>query len=126
MKGKPNQQLGLSRVVLAYTNSLKGLKAALKYEAAFRQECALAAILIPLALWVGHTPMKKMFLIASVFLVLIVELLNSAIEAVVDRVGYEYHELSGIAKDVASAAVFLTLLLTAFIWLFISLSHLTE
>lgn len=93
-----------------------GLKAAFRHEAAFRQELLLAALLLPLACWLNVDSVQRMLMIAVLFLVLIVELLNSAIEAVVDRVGTEHHELSGRAKDLGSAAVLVSLLLTLYIW----------
>lgn len=119
--GKPT---GIRRIVRATFFSLSGLKAAWRSEAAFRQECTLAIIMIPAAFWVGQTGLERAMLIATVLLVLIVELLNSAVEAVVDRVGREHHELSGQAKDMGSAAVFLSLLLTAAVWGTIGWQHL--
>lgn len=100
---------GLTRIIKAGGYSLQGLTAAFKHEAAFRQELLLAIVLFPVALWFGETGLEKAILIASLLLVLIVELLNSAIEAVVDRIGSEHHELSGRAKDIGSAAVFIAL-----------------
>jgi diacylglycerol kinase (ATP) len=96
--------------------SVAGLRAALRYESAFRQECALAIIMIPAAFWVGTSVPEYLLLIGSILIVLITELLNSAIEAVVDRVGTEIHPLSGRAKDMGSAAVFVALLLAAIVW----------
>ena len=107
---------GLTRVVRATLFSIAGLKAAWLGEAAFRQECALAIVMIPTAFWLGTSNLERLLLVASVVLVLIVELLNSAVEAVVDRVGSDHHELSGRAKDMGSAAVFLSLLLAAAVW----------
>ena len=100
---------GLTRAYRATLCSIKGLKAAFVNESAFRQELALAACFIPLAFWLGQTTSEQLILLAAVVMVLITELLNSAIEAIVDRVGTDYHELSGRAKDLASAAVFLSL-----------------
>lgn len=96
--------------------SLKGLRTAFKSEAAFRQECALAIVLLPAALWLGRTGVERALLAGTCLLVLIVELLNTAVEYVVDRIGMDRHELSGNAKDVGSAAVFLSLVLTAVVW----------
>ncbi|EWH03283.1 diacylglycerol kinase [Halomonas sp. BC04] len=96
--------------------SLKGLQQAFRHEAAFRQELALCAILLPLAWWIGDGPVEWILLLGSCLLVLIVELLNSAIESVVDRIGTEHHELSGRAKDISSAAVMLSLLLAGLAW----------
>lgn len=95
---------------------MKGLKAAWVHEAAFRQELMLAIVMLPIALWVDVSTVERLLLILTLFMVLIVELLNSAIEAVVDRVGSEIHPLSGQAKDIASAAVFLTLTLCGITW----------
>ncbi len=107
---------GIERIVKATGYSLAGLKSALRHEAAFRQESALALVMIPVGLWLGDGPAEKALLVASVLLVLIVELLNSAIEAIVDRVGLDRHELSGRAKDHGSAAVLIALLTAAVVW----------
>ncbi|OLQ93723.1 diacylglycerol kinase [Vibrio ponticus] len=96
--------------------SWQGLVAAFKNEAAFREEILLAAIMLPVAFWLDVTQLERILLVATVVLVLIVELINSAIEAVVDRIGSERHELSGRAKDIGSAAVLLAMLLTAYTW----------
>ena len=119
--GKPGAT-GIKRIIDATGYSFKGLAAAIKYESAFRQEMFLAIILIPVAVYLGETGMERALMIASVLLVLIVELLNSAIESVVDRVGNEQHELSGRAKDIGSAAVFISLVNVAVVWLFVVLS----
>lgn len=107
---------GVDRVVRAFFNSLSGLRLAYSGESAFRQEVWLAVPLLPLAFWLGRDWTQVALLAGSVLLVLIVELLNSGIEAVVDRVSYEWHELSKRAKDFGSAAVLLSLLLCAGIW----------
>ncbi|VAX00855.1 Diacylglycerol kinase [hydrothermal vent metagenome] len=107
---------GLKRVIKAAGYSWAGLKAAFKHEAAFRQELALCLVLIPTGLWLGQSGIERALLIGSLLLVLIIELLNSAIEAVVDRFGGEQHELSGRAKDIGSAAVFIALLNTVVVW----------
>jgi diacylglycerol kinase (ATP) len=96
---------------------MQGLTAAWKHESAFRQECILSIILMPLAFVVADTWVEASVLIAVCFLVLIIELLNSAIEAVVDRVGHEYHDLAGQAKDMGSAAVMLSLVMAGGTWL---------
>ncbi|MCP5269518.1 MAG: diacylglycerol kinase [Zoogloeaceae bacterium] len=114
---------GLQRLINATGYSKAGLAAAWKHEAAFREECLLAFIAIPLGLWLGQTGIEKALLVGSVLLILIVELLNSAIEAVVDRVSDEHHELSKRAKDIGSAAVMLTLILTAATWALILIPH---
>lgn len=117
--GKP-AYTGMRRILLAARCSAKGLGHAWKYEAAFRQEIALTLMLAPLAMWLGRTGVERIILIGSCMLVLIAELLNSAVEAVVDRVGDEHHELSGRAKDLGSAAVFVSLLAVATVWLTIA------
>lgn len=114
---KPANNHGMKRIVRATGFSMKGLKAAWVHEAAFRQELMLAIVMLPVALWVDVSTAERLLLILTLFMVLIVELLNSAIEAVVDRVGSEIHPLSGQAKDIASAAVFLTLALCGITWL---------
>lgn len=108
---------GLKRIILAAGYSISGFKAAFQHEAAFRQELLLTIILIPLACWLNVAALERVLMISVLFLVLIVELLNSAIEAIVDRIGPEHHELSGRAKDLGSAAVLISLLLTGYIWL---------
>ncbi len=107
---------GFTRCRKAVYFSFKGMIAAYRYEEAFRLELFFAAILFPFAIWFPVTAMERIAMIAALFFVLIVELLNSGIEAVVDRVGLERHELAGRAKDMASAAVFLSIVLWAFIW----------
>lgn len=113
--GKPGNT-GMRRIVRASVYSLQGFAHAWKYEAAFRQEIALTAFLVPLALWLGEDRIERAMLIGTCLFVLIVELLNSAVEAAVDRFGDEHHEMSGRAKDLGSAAVFLSLALLAFLW----------
>src|SRR5262245_4853000 len=99
-----SKQRGLARLVAASGFSAAGLRAAWKAEEAFRQESALALVLLPVALWLGQTMLQRVALIGVCLLVLIVELLNSAVESVVDRIGHEHHVLSGQAKDMGSAA----------------------
>lgn len=115
-KMKPENNHGLKRVFRATGFSMQGLKSAWKNEAAFRQETVLACLMLPIALLLNISSTERILLIMTVLIVLIVELLNSAIEAVVDRVGDEIHPLSGQAKDIASAAVFLSLILCAITW----------
>jgi diacylglycerol kinase (ATP) len=110
---------GLLRIYQAFFYSMAGFKAAWQNEAAFRQEVLLTLAMIPAALWLGDTPLEKIVLIGCLVLVLLAELFNSAIEAVVDRIGTEKHDLSGRAKDIGSAAVFLTLTWAAIVWLVI-------
>ncbi|MCZ6668245.1 MAG: diacylglycerol kinase [Gammaproteobacteria bacterium] len=107
---------GFSRVVKATQYSWRGLRAAYQHEEAFRQELWLSLILIPMGFWLGQTGMEKALLISSVMLLPLVELLNSAIEAVVDRIGDEHHELAGRAKDMASAAVAIAIALMVVVW----------
>lgn len=116
---KPENKANFQRVIRAAGYSMKGLKSAYLNEAAFRQEVWLSIIMIPLALFLGNGVIEKILLLSTVFLVLIAELLNSAVEAVVDRIGPEYHELSGRAKDIGSAAVFVAMVLLAITWLLI-------
>ncbi|HEY5020066.1 MAG TPA: diacylglycerol kinase [Steroidobacteraceae bacterium] len=110
---------GLRRLMNAAGYSLSGLAAAARHEDAFRQELVLSAILVPLGLWLGHGGVERALLVGSVLLVLIVELLNSAVEATVDRVSLEDHSLAKRAKDIGSAAVMFALVNVAAIWLLI-------
>jgi diacylglycerol kinase (ATP) len=107
---------GLKRLWLATGHSLRGLRLSYSSEAAFRQEAWLAVVLLPLAFYLGRSPVERVLLAGSVLVLLIVELLNTAIEVVVDRIGLERHALSGFAKDAGSAAVMLTLALVALTW----------
>lgn len=107
---------GVTRIINATGYSMKGLKSAWNNEAAFRQELVLVLALMPLAGWLGDSLNEILLLICISWLVVIVEVLNSAIEAVVDRIGSEHHELSGRAKDLGSAAVFIALALNALVW----------
>lgn len=107
---------GIRRLINAFGYSVEGFKAAFKHEDAFRQEVFLAIVLIPLAIYLGKSPVEKALLIASVLLVLIVELLNSAIEAAVDHTSTEHHALAKQAKDIGSAAVFFALTILAATW----------
>ncbi len=107
---------GITRIINATGYSMKGLKSAWINEAAFRQELLLILLLMPLAFWIGDSLNEILLLVCISWLVVIVEILNSAIEAVVDRVGSEHHELSGRAKDLGSAAVFIALTLNALVW----------
>lgn len=111
---------GIRRIFLALRYSLMGLVVTYRHEAAFRQELWLTAFLSPVAFWVGDSILESMILIGSLVLVLIVELINSALESIVDRIGLDHNELAGRAKDQGSAAVFLSLLLALVIWLVIA------
>jgi diacylglycerol kinase (ATP) len=112
--------MGLARIARAAGYSFKGQRAAFAGEEAFRQELLIVAIMTPAGLWLGRSAAERALLVGSLLLLLIVELLNSAIEAAIDRIGPERHELSGRAKDLGSAAVFVALVLTGAVWLFIA------
>ncbi len=111
-----NHNKGLTRIYYAFFYSMAGLASAWKNEAAFRQECLVAIMLLPISFWLGQNATQIGLLILSIFIVLIVELLNSAIETTIDRISDEQHTLSKQAKDIASAAVFVSLLLFVVIW----------
>lgn len=110
---------GLTRILKAAGYSLQGLAACYRNEEAFRQETWLAAVLVPLGFYLGVTPLEKALLASTVLLVLIIELLNSSLESVVDRVSSDHHELSGRAKDMGSAAVLLALVNVLVVWGFL-------
>ena len=114
---------GIVRVMRALGASLNGLVGAFREEAAFRQELALALVVVPLGLWLGHSGVERALLIAPMLLILIVELVNSAIEATVDRIGFERHKLAGLAKDIGSAAVFMSFVLLTAVWLLVLLGR---
>ncbi len=103
----------------AFGWSVRGLLSAYRGESAFRQEFFLVAILIPLGVWLGESPVERALLAASPLLILIVELLNTAVESAIDRIGPELHDLSGRAKDIGSASVFVTLATVGLLWLLI-------
>ena len=105
-----------ARFVRTTGHSLRGLGAALRHEQAFRQELLVAAAAVPTGLWLGRTGAERALLVGSCLLVLVAELLNSAVEAAVDRIGPERHELAGRAKDLGSAAVLGTIVLAAIVW----------
>ena len=107
---------GIKRLINACIFSVAGFKATWTHEEAFRQEVIIFVVSTPIALWLGETTVEKLLLIGSVVLLMLVELLNSAVEAVVDRVGFEHHELSGRAKDIGSAAVMMSLAWAAVTW----------
>ena len=110
---------GFTRIVKAGQYSWQGIRAAYQHEEAFRQESWLCIVLMPLGLYLGEGGVEKALLVATAILIPIVEILNSAIEAVVDRFGSELHELSGRAKDMGSAAVALSICLMVFVWLLV-------
>lgn len=107
---------GITRIIHAFGYSMKGFRAAFKHESAFRQELALCIVLLPLGIWLGETGVEYALLIGSLVLVLIVEILNTGIEAVVDRIGDEHNKLAGRAKDMGSAAVFLSFVFLGVVW----------
>jgi diacylglycerol kinase (ATP) len=107
---------GLARLFAATGHSISGVRACWRHEAAFRQEVALTVVLFPASFFLANSSIQWLLLISPLFLLLMVELLNSAIEAVVDRIGHEHHELSGRAKDIASAAVMFCLFFIAISW----------
>ncbi len=114
---------GFKRVVKATGYSWQGFKAAWKNESAFRQEVIIGLVLLPLAFVIGQSMLQVAVMIAVLAVVLITELLNSAVEAVVDRVGHEYHDLAGRAKDMASAAVFVSLSLVIVVWTMMAIKN---
>lgn len=113
---------GLRRLLAATGYSWAGLQACWRNEEAFRQEVLVCLVLVPLALWLGHSGVERALLAGSLLLVLIAELGNSGLEAVVDRIGPERHELSGRAKDIGSALVLLALVNAVLVWLLILLN----
>ena len=119
-KGKTGVQRGIN----ATRYSLEGLAAAARHEDAFRQELLLAAVLVPLGLWFGNDGVERALLVGSMLMVLVVELLNSAVEATVDRVSLEDHRLAKRAKDLGSAAVMMSLVTVGAVWLLVLLPRL--
>lgn len=114
---------GFMHLFDAFTFSMKGLKSAWHNETAFRQEICALPILIPLALWVGQSAVEHILLITPLLLIISLELINSSIESVVDRISTEHHPLSGQAKDLGSASVFIAMLLALIIWGLILISR---
>lgn len=110
---------GVGRLLRAFAASARGLVGAFREEQAFRQELLFACVALPLGLWLGHSGVERALLAAPVLLILIVELLNSAIEATVDRIGLERNPLAGLAKDVSSAAVMVSFLLLGLVWVLV-------
>lgn len=107
---------GLKRIINAFGFSIKGFRACFKHEEAFRQEVYVLIPMLPLGIWLGQDGVERALLVGSLLIVPLTELLNSAVEAVVDRVGTEQHKLSGRAKDIGSAAVFLSIVLAMAVW----------
>jgi len=114
---------GIARILDATRYSIQGLKAAFVNEAAFRQELLLCIVLIPVGIWLGGDGVERALLVGSLLLVLMVELLNSAVEAIVDRVDSDWSPLAGRAKDIGSAAVFISLLNAGAIWILVLADH---
>ncbi|MCB9990015.1 MAG: diacylglycerol kinase [Rhodospirillales bacterium] len=112
----PENHKGLKRIWNAFFYSINGFKACYRTEEAFKQEIVLALILIPLGLYLGESAVERLFLCVSVMFVLLVELLNTAIERAIDRISFEKHELSKESKDMGSAAVLLSILIALFTW----------
>ncbi len=119
---KPGKKKGIKRILFAFYYSSKGICAACRGEAAFRLELLLFLVLAPAGYYLGETGIEKALLIGSLFIVLIVEILNSAIESVVDRIGEEFHQLSGQAKDMGSGAVLISLVFVSVTWLLVLLT----
>jgi diacylglycerol kinase (ATP) len=116
MKSPYKGKTGLRRLVNAFGYSIAGTLAAFKHEDAFRQEVVLAVVLTPVALYFGETAIDQALMISSLLFIIVVELLNSSIEATVDRISVKHHKLAKRAKDIGSAAVFFSLINAAFIW----------
>lgn len=110
---------GIKRLIAAWQNSMAGFSACWRHEEAFRQEVFVLVVGVPLGLWFGEDGVERALLIGSLIILMIVELLNSAIEVAIDRIGPERHELSGRAKDIASAAVLLATIFVALTWLLV-------
>ena len=119
MKSPYKGKTGIKRLANAFSYSVAGTLAAFKHEDAFRQEVILSTVLIPLAIYIGQTAIEQALMIASILLIIIVELLNSSVEATVDRISVKRHKLSKRAKDIGSAAVFFSLVNAAVIWFLI-------
>lgn len=117
---------GLSRLIDAFTYSRQGLKATWQHEAAFRQEIALALVCTPLAFVLGTTWSQIALLLAALYAIIVAELVNSAIESVVDRIGDEHHELAGRAKDQGSALVLVTIAIGAMVWILVAIDRLSS
>jgi len=122
--GSENENV-IGHIINAFRYSYAGLESAWKNELAFRGEVVVATIMIPLGIWLGRAAVEQALLIASILLILLTELLNSALEAVVDRIGPERHELSKRAKDMGSAAAFISMVTAALVWIVIALDRFT-
>jgi len=124
VNNRPDKMTGPARLARAFGSTWRGFAAAWREEEAFRQECLLALVVVPLGLWLGNSGVERVLLIGPMFIVLTVELLNSAVEATVDRIGAERHPLSGIAKELGSAAVFTGFALLVLSWALVMLDRL--
>ncbi len=120
--GNKNESL-IGHIKNAFKYTFAGLASAWKNELAFRGEVVVAIIMVPLGIWLGRSAVEQALLIASILLILLTELLNSALEAVVDRIGLERHELSKRAKDMGSAAAFISMVTAALVWIIIALDR---
>ncbi|MDQ5850038.1 MAG: diacylglycerol kinase [Pseudomonadota bacterium] len=121
MESPHKMRAGLRRLISAIGYSFAGFAAAARFEGSFQMELAACAVLVPLGLWLGGSGVERALLVGSLLIVLIVELINSAIEAAVDRISFENHRLAKRAKDIGSAAVMLSLVNAGVIWLLIIL-----
>ena len=119
MSGRTDKKIGAERFARAFGSTWRGFRAAWREEEAFRQECALATVVLPLGLWLGEDGIERALLIGPMLFVLAIELVNSAIEATVDRIGMDVHPLSAIAKELGSAAVFVAFMLLGATWLLV-------
>lgn len=119
MNDRPDKRTGPARLARAFGSTWRGFCAAWRGEEAFRQECLLAILVVPLGLWLGQDGVERALLVGPIFFVLAIELINSAVEATVDRIGVERHRLSAIAKELGSAAVFVAFLLLGLNWLLV-------
>lgn len=120
MNDRPDKRTtGPSRLARAFASTWGGFRAAWREEEAFRQECLLAVVAVPLGLWLGANGVERALLVGPVFFLLAIELVNSAVEATVDRIGPERHPLSGLAKDLGSAAVFVAFVLLGLNWILV-------
>ena len=122
--GNNNESL-FGHIQRAFIYTWAGLKAAWKNELAFRGETMVAIVMVPLGLWLGRSAVERSLLIASILLILVTELVNSALEAVVDRIGPQRHELSKRAKDMGSAAAFISMVTAALVWILVVVDRLT-
>jgi diacylglycerol kinase (ATP) len=118
-----NKPTGITRLIRSFGYSFQGFRFAWREEAAFRQEIALSVLVIPAGIYLGRSGVERALLVVPMLLILVVEFLNSAVEAVVDRSGTERHPLAGMAKDMGSAAVLLSFVLLGTVWLLILSDH---